>query len=60
MTKDDTDVQTVTWDTALSTAGCPVEGKIEQAQPGAYTAYIQMKDDSSIVSNEVAFSVVAG
>lgn len=60
MTKDDTDVQTVTWDTALSTAGCPVEGKIEQAQLGAYTAYIQMKDDSSIVSNEVAFSVVAG
>lgn len=60
MTKDDTDVQTVTWDTALSTAGCPVEGKIEQAQPGAYTAYIQMKDDFSIVSNEVAFSVVAG
>lgn len=60
MTKDDADVQTVTWDTALSTAGCPVEGKIEQAQPGAYTAYIQMKDDSSIVSNEVAFSVVAG
>ncbi len=60
MTKDDTDVQTVTWDTALSTAGCPVEGKIEQAQPDAYTAYIQMKDDSSIVSNEVAFSVVAG
>lgn len=60
MTKDDTDVQTVTWDTALSTAGCPVEGKIEQTQPGAYTAYIQMKDDSSIVSNEVAFSVVAG